>query len=162
VINLSRASESRPEPYPAEYARSIDLVDKLGLQVVLMEALKAKDFEISYIVGKVSFQREKLPQEVRSGGKLGDSKIFLKPISRTETIYKWGSAELKNSCIKPQHELLDDITSVLGLEKPEAALSISIKSRLLLHKLSDLPKELQNSDLFKWIRYAIPLSHIGR
>jgi hypothetical protein len=136
---LRKASESSLQPYPAQYARSIDLVDKLSLQ----KTLGAGNFNVTYIRGEVSFQKEKLPQQVRSGGKLGDSKIILQPISRYLTQYEWGSIEPKEPDTKPQRELLADIASGLGLDDM-AALSVSIKSRLLLHNISSLPKEVQD------------------
>lgn len=133
---------SRIRPYPAQYERSIDPVDKLGLQ----DALGAGKLETYYLRGAVSYQTAKLPSEVREAGKLGESRIIIRPISRNQVEYEFGSIVPIDSVIKPQEEILGDIVGALGLERTEEALGVSIKERLILHKISELPKELQDSE----------------
>lgn len=132
---------SRIRPYPAQYERSLDPVDKLGLQ----QALGAGKLEVYYLRGAVSYQTAKLPFEIRDTGKLGESQIILRPVSRTQVEYQFGQVTPIDSVIKSQKEILEDIVEALGLERSEEALSISIKERLVLHKVNELPRELQNS-----------------
>lgn len=117
-------------------------MDKLGLQ----EALGAGKLETYYLRGRVSYQTAKLPSEIRPIGKLGESRIIIRPVSRDQVEYEFGTLVPIDSIIKPQHEILEDIVNSLGLERREEALGISIKERLVLHKVSKLPKELQNSE----------------
>ena len=133
---------SKIRPYPAQYERSIDPVDKLGLQ----EALGAGKLETYYLRGAVSYQAAKLPSEVREAGKLGESRIIIRPISRNQVEYLFGSVAPIDSVIKPQDEILRDIAGALGLERREEALGVSIKERLILHKVSKLSTELQDSE----------------
>lgn len=148
-----RRVRSRIRPYPANYERSIDPVDKLGLQI----ALGAGRVETYYLKGRVSYQTAKLPSEVRRTGRLGESKISIRPTSRNQIDYEFGHKAPIDSIIKPQGEILDDIVDGLGLERREEALGVSIKERLMLHKIDDLPRRIQNfeplqgcSDLYQY------------
>ena len=115
-------------------------MNKLGLQ----EALGGGDFETHYLRGNVSYQTSRLPTEVRRTGSLGESRIRIRKPSRNEVEYEFGQLSPIDSVITTQHEILEDIVSGLGLERREEALSISIKERLLLHRIKDLPKRMQN------------------
>lgn len=138
---MRQARKRRIKPYPAEVERAIDPADKLGLQ----ELLGAGSFQVLYLRGRVSFQKEKTKPDVREG-KLPESKIIIRKIAPNIVEYKFGSVDPKDSVIKPQSEVLDDIASGLGLDKLQA-LNVSIKERLLLHKTKHLPKELQENEL---------------
>jgi hypothetical protein len=143
VTGLRRARRrSRIRPYPAQYPRSIDPVDKLGLQ----DALGAGELEAYYLRGEVSYQTAKLPSDIRDLGTLGESRIIIRPISRNQVEYEFGSLEPSDSIIKSQGEILKDITEGFGLERAEEALGVSIKERLILHEVSKLPKELQDQE----------------
>lgn len=142
-MNLRRVRRrSKIRPYPAQYERSIDPVDKLGLQ----DALGAGKLETYYLRGAVSYQTVKLPFEVRDAGKLGESQIIIRPVSRTQVEYQFGTIAPIDSVIKPQEEILEDIVGALGLERKEEALGISIKERLTLHKVNKLSRELQDAE----------------
>lgn len=157
-MNLRRVRRrSKIRPYPAQYERSIDPVDKLGLQ----DALGAGKLEAYYLRGAVSYQTVKLPFEVRDAGKLGESQIIIRPVSRTQIEYQFGTIAPIDSVIKPQEEILEDIVGALGLERKEEALGISIKERLTLHKVNKLSRELQDAEPPRNQRF-IPLPNGGR
>ena len=141
-MSLRGARRSRIRPYPASLPRSIDPVDKLGLQ----QALGAGELETYYLRGRVSYQAARLPSEVRRPGRSGEGKITIRPISRNQVEYEFGSVVPIDSVIKPQEEILEEITSVLGLERREESLGVSVKKRLVLHGVSELSRELQDSE----------------
>lgn len=131
--------KSRIKPYQADYERALDLVNKLALQ----EALGLGNLEVYYLRGELSFQREKVKPVVKPG-RLPESKIIIRPRNPNDVEYVFGNctAEPVNSDIKPQREILDDIASGLGLDKAQA-LNTTVKARLALHHLKDLPKNVQ-------------------
>jgi hypothetical protein len=143
------------KPYPAQFPRSIDLIDKLGLQ----EAVGAGDLKVHFLLGQVSWQTKKVPPEVREGT-LGESRIRLKPITRNVAEYVFGSVEPMDSVVVKQSDILKDLTENLGLEPPEA-LAVSIKERVSIREVKDLPEELQEyeclqgaNDLYHYESYA--------
>jgi hypothetical protein len=156
VINLRRVRRrTKIKPYPAQFPRSIDLIDKLGLQ----EAVGAGDLKVHFLLGQVSWQTSKVPPEVREGT-LGESRIRLKPITRNVAEYVFGSVEPTDSVVVKQSDILKDLTENLGLEPPEA-LAVSIKERVSIREVKDLPKELQEyeclqgaNDLYHYESYA--------
>lgn len=136
--------------YPAKFARSIDLVDKLGLQ----EAIGAGELKVHFLLGQVTWQTRKVKPEIREG-RLGDSEIKLKPISRNEAEYVFGSVEPADSVVVRQSDILKDMTEYLGLE-PEEALAISVKERVSVREVKELPNELQE---FETLQGASDLYH---
>ena len=101
--------------------------------------------------------RIRLPTEVRRTGSLGESRIRIRKPSLNEVEYEFGQLKPIDSVITTQHEILEDIVSELGLERREEVLGVSIKERLILHKIKDLPRRIQNyeplqgcSDLFHY------------
>lgn len=138
---VSRASN----PYPADLARGFDLVPILGLQ----EAIGAGELKLYYFRARVSYQRKRLPSEVRRTGKLGEGRIKIIGGEIHHIEYDIGSRIPSNSDVRPQKEILSQIADGLGLERREEALGINIKERIIMHKIKDLPKKLQNLEAFQ-------------
>jgi len=136
--------------YPPKFPRSIDLIDKLGLQV----AVGAGDLKVQFLLGEVSWQTRKVKPEIKEG-LLSESRIKLKPISRNQAEYIFGSLEPANSLIVKQKDILKDITEGLGLE-PSEALAVSIKERVSIREVNELPRELQE---FEHLQGANDLYH---
>jgi hypothetical protein len=128
------------KPYPAQFARSIDLIDKLGLQEAALQAVGADDLKVHFLLGQVSWQTSKVPPEVRQGT-LGESRIRLRPVARNSAEYIFGSVEPVDSVVVKQSDILKDLTENLGLE-PQEALAVSIKERVSIREVNELPKEL--------------------
>ena len=137
------------EPYPRDLTRSIDLVDKLGLQV----AVGANNLEVCFLRGRVSYQTRRLPPEVRRGGVLGESRIKIEPKGINQIEYEFGCVEPTDPSFRSQEEILRDIAEGLGLERAEEALAISIKGRVSRREVSDLHRELQNSEPLQGAEY---------
>jgi hypothetical protein len=128
---------SQIRPYPAQLPRSIDPVDKLGLQ----EELGAGDVKVYYLKGSVSYQTSKIKPDRST---IGDSKITIRPISRNQIEYQFGLSPMPtDSIVAPQKEILQEITESFGLGRAES-FGISIKERTVLHEVSKLSKEIQN------------------
>jgi hypothetical protein len=132
----------RDEVYPANLARMIDPVPILGLQ----NALRAEGFELRYFKGTVSYQRERIPSEVRRTGRLGEGRVRIIHGTLDKIEYEWGSRIPRDSEITTQGDIQAEIVEALGLERIEEALGINIKERITMPKV---PKRLEDLEPFQ-------------
>jgi hypothetical protein len=117
----------------------------LGLQC----ALGAEKTELQYFRGRVSYQVQKLPPEVRRTGKLGEGRVKILRGVRDAIEYEIGSKVPKDTLVYPQEDILKDITERLGLERREEALGINIKERLVIEKVPEKLRDFESLQGFE-------------